>query len=232
MNTFGIREGYTAREKPDYFHDVQPDGKIWQPDVLPIAVHIARQTGAKRLLDIGCGRGTKLIPYASEFEIIGVDFGDNIQYCRQNYTWGQWIECDLEKDWITVLGNIPSVVVCSDVIEHLIMPDHLIRMLVGASKTLDVNAVIVSTPDRLRTYGYDHNGIPSNPHHVREWTLMELLNLLQRHGMKNFQAGYTRSNNVDIGKNTSLVVLSNGEKAYNISGVFDLDGVLLNERQL
>lgn len=224
--TFGIREGYTHRAEPDYFHDVKPDGKTWQPDVIPIAVHLARLLKLKTLIDIGCGRGHGLVPYATEFEVIGVDYGANIEHCRKVYPFGRWLDCNLEEETpyfdSETLKN--SMVVCSDVLEHLRNPECLIMTLKMAVCCAPV--VVLSTPDRERVYGYDHSGEPGNPHHVREWTLSELTTWLATYGLYAVWSGWTVSNNVDKAKNTSLVVLAKAKMPYNsvaIETLFDAE---------
>jgi len=224
---YGIRDGYTPRLKPDYFQDIQTDfPKLWQPDVLPIAVHIARLNGCKTLIDIGCGRGEKLVPYANEFDIIGMDYGDNLDYCRSQHDFGRWLDVDLERDVLDIPGDVlkKSVLVCSDVVEHLVNPEKLalnLKMLLICAPYL-----VLSTPDRLRTYGQSQDGPPGNPHHVREWTLAELAAWLESYGFTVEWKGWTRSNDMDQQKNTTLLVLSahrRNERLGNIEGLFEVD---------
>lgn len=214
MNSYGIRDGYTSRLQPEYFHDVKPDGKVWQCDIIPIAVHLARLNGTKRIIDIGCGRATGWLPYSAELNITGVDFGDNIAFCRDTYEWGDWIDCNLETD-IPDVDTKDAVIVVSDVIEHIPNPDMLLATLVTSA--VCAKFVVLSTPDRLRTYGNDHDGVPGNPHHVREWTLDEMTALLESYGLNIAWRGWTISNNVDRLKNTMLAILSRRELCYNVN---------------
>lgn len=226
MTLYGIRDGYTHRDKPDYFHDVRSDGKIWQPDVMVIAAFLARRFGCKSIVDIGCGRGQNLIPYFGEFEITGVDYGDNIQYCRDTYPQGTWITCDLENE----VPDIPhalltrSVVVCSDVIEHLINPTALAQNLTAIGICSPI--VILTTPDRERTYGYDQNGPPGNSHHTREWTLIELGRWWTNWTNDIAWAGWTVSNNVDLQKNTLMMILNRRQQVQTLKEIevlFDVE---------
>jgi SAM-dependent methyltransferase len=214
VNNYFIRDGYTPRLQPDYFHDVKPDGKTWQPDVLAIAAHLARANGATRLVDIGCGRGTGLTPYSREFDVVGIDYGANIEYCQSAYDWGTWLELDLEQEPTEMLLFNDSVVVCSDVIEHLVQPDYLLLTL--KASTVCAKSVVLSTPDRLRTYGRDQDGPPGNPHHTREWTLDEMTALLESYGLNIAWRGWTISNNVDRLKNTMLLILTRRGIVYNM----------------
>lgn len=209
---------------PEYFTDMMPDGKVWQPDVYPMAARLARSLGCDTLIDIGCGRGHKLLPLKDTFQIIGVDTGENIAYCRETYDWGVWIECDLEQDVPDVFEDVRgSVVICADVIEHLINPQAL--MLTLSRLAVCAGAILLSTPDRGRVYGYDQDGPPGNSHHVREWMLPEMVEWLQTFPLRIAWAGWTRSNNVDPGKNTLLIAATREQSSYpvKIDDAFDVE---------
>lgn len=226
MNNFGIRDGYKPRLVPDYFQDTMPDGKVWQPDVYPMAARLARQLKCGTLIDIGCGRGHKLLPLKDTFGIVGVDTGDNIDYCRATYDWGEWIDCDLERDLPMINGGVAerSVVICADVIEHLIDPSFLMATLEKLAERAPV--ILLSTPDRGRVYGYDQDGPPGNPHHVREWMLPEMVEWLHTYDLRIAWAGWTRSNNVDVSKNTLLIAATNPRSSYTVErldNTFDVE---------
>lgn len=207
MNNYGIREGYTARPTPEYYVDSKPDNKTWQEDVYRVAAYLARESKAARLVDIGCGRAHKLVKYAHLFELLGIDSGSNIQYCRDTYTVGAWIERDFEKPIsLDEMLFENAVVICADVIEHLIDPLHLVALLQSA--LTKAQYVVLSTPDRLRTYHYNHDGPPANLHHTREWSLRELRDWFKAQGFNVAWAGWTVSNNVDSDRNTSMLILS------------------------
>lgn len=225
-NNFGIRAGYMARLIPDYFQDTMPDGKVWQPDVYRIAAHLARELKCGTLIDIGCGRGHKLLPYRHEFQIVGVDTGDNIDYCQTMHDFGAWIDCDLERDIPPIHGKAADdgVVICADVIEHLVDPSLLMATLEKLAEHAPV--ILLSTPDRARVYGYDQDGPPGNPHHVREWMLAEMVEWLHTYELRIAWAGWTRSNNVDVSKNTLLIAATNPRSSYTIErleNAFDVE---------
>jgi hypothetical protein len=216
---------YTARPAPDYFADVRSDGKHWQPDVIPIAAHLARVARVRRLVDIGCGRADGLAPYAPEFALTGVDYGSNIAHAKGHHP-GNWITCNLEAE-VPAVEFRQSVVICADVIEHLVDPMMLLATLTAAA--LEACAVIVSTPDRNRVYGHSsgHSGPPGNPHHVREWAHSELVELARHLQWPLVWHGWTRSNNVDAYKHTSILVLSRYpiimETAQTLHALFSLE---------
>jgi SAM-dependent methyltransferase len=192
-----IRDGYTAREIPAYYVDdpsVRQD-VTWQPDVYRDAAKIARRLGARRIIDIGPGDGVKLAAFHPEFEVIGVDFGTNLNLVRQAYPFGSWREHDLDMDVPLPLGASElegCVIVCADVIEHLRYPELLLAKLREAMTRAD--AVVLSTPERELTWGVEHCGPPPNECHVREWTIDELAALFQREGFEYGDLALTRSN--------------------------------------
>jgi SAM-dependent methyltransferase len=209
--TFFIRPDYHARTTPVYFSDdpEQRVGLVWQPDVYVAAARVAQECGARRLVDIGCGDGQKLMQFRTSFDLFGIDFGDNIAACRSRYDSGTWIEHDLDSE-----GALPiprddgrrTVLICSDVIEHVVHPD---RLLLGLRQALDAEAcaLVISTPERELSRGSHHLGPPQNPAHVREWTLEEFGAFLAWAGFQRGRLGLTRSNNHNRGRHTILGTL-------------------------
>lgn len=198
---YSIRPDYVARDEPDYYHDVEAgpgdtSGVVWQPDVYTHARDVARVLGATRIVDVGCGSGKKLVALAQEgFDVIGVDYGANIAACRQSYSVGRWVEFDLShpEGWIPLepADWSGSVVVNSDVVEHLAQPEHLMRQLARGLES--AAALVVSTPDRVETYGPKHLGPPPNPAHVREWQKDEFAAFLRSQGFRHLDVELTRS---------------------------------------
>jgi SAM-dependent methyltransferase len=193
-DSYCIKPGYVHRPKPEYFAD-SDSGIVWQPDVYVEACRIAGAVGATTIVDVGCGEGRKLAPLYPTFSIIGFDFGPNLEHCRRQLPFGRWIEHDFDTE-----GPLPiepealdgAVVICSDVLEHVVRPERLLGKLRGA---LDhAAAVVLSTPERVETWGADHMGPPPNSAHVREWALAELGELLEREGFPHGVVGLTRSN--------------------------------------
>lgn len=209
-DTYFIKPGYTVRNKPVYFEDnlVDSSNIVHQPDVYQFTAYLARRFGSKRIIDIGCGRAHKFVPLHPEFQLVGVDYGSNLDYCRHHYDFGQWVEHDLEQPSPFRLKPRlvrDAVIVCEDVIEHLVRPDGLIDSL----KVLmnEAAVCILTTPDRNRIRGPDDMGPPGNHHHVREWNLEELRMLLRSRDFTIEFSGRTLNNDQDRLKTTSIVVL-------------------------
>ena len=210
---YGLPDGYVSRLNPQYFDDILPDSSSWQSDVYKVAYQLAQLVGVTRLIDVGCGRGEKLLPYADDFEIVGIDYGANIDYCHANNHPGTWVTADLNAEILNADYFENAVVVCADVIEHLPQLDALLESLQNAYETAPF--VLLSTPDRARVYnGREHMGPPGNPYHCREWKLDELIGLLTSKGLPVRWAGWTISNDTRPDQVwTSLVVMS---KHHNI----------------
>jgi SAM-dependent methyltransferase len=206
---FCIKPGYAARDRPDYFLDVEPDatGRTHQPQVYPLAGYLAERFGCTHIIDLGCGQARKLARLHPRFEIIGVDRGANLEACRK-HPFGTWVESDLGRPGpISVPEELlsRSVIVTADLIEHLVDPRpllaHLRRWLEAAPVCL------LSTPERDLARGPRDGGPPPNPAHVREWNLEELQAFLCSAGLNVAFMGLTCSNDRDLEKNTTLAVI-------------------------
>jgi SAM-dependent methyltransferase len=202
---------YTSRPQPEYFHDfaLSTNPPIWQPDVYDLATVVARLSG-RNLVDIGCGKGGKLQRYAAGIKSIGIDFGDNIAFCRKDQPDREWREADFEK-----VGPFPvepdevrnAVVICADVIEHLKSPQALLENI---RSYVDLGAIaFVSTPERALVRGRGDMGPPDNKAHVREWTLGEFRAMYEHFGLPITFLGVTANNHIDRQMTTLFAISSN-----------------------
>lgn len=151
------------------------DDRHYQPDVYPFAAKVARNEGAVRLVDFGCSTAGKLLDLADEFDLVGLDLPGNLPDSDA----GLWIGHDFDSKAKLPLGKAEldaSVLICSDVIEHMATPEILAAKLKAALRW--AHCLVLSTPDRERTRGPDDLGPPANAHHAREWTADELVDWL------------------------------------------------------
>jgi SAM-dependent methyltransferase len=201
-----IKERYAARREPRYFADVD-SGVTFQPDVYELAAAVARGLGARRIVDVGTGQGRKLASLHPQLEVVGIDFGSNLEHARRTYPFGTWIEADLDQP-----GALPidpallqgSVVVCADVIEHVQDPALLLDKLKGTLG--QAGALLLSTPERDLVRGREHRGPPGNPCHLREWSIRELDAFLRARGIEHRSVGLTRDNDLHNRLATILAV--------------------------
>ncbi len=203
MDDFCIRPGYRHREAPTYFPDV--DGNlIYQPHVYELAGFLGGRSGARHVIDVGCGSGGKLAALAGSFAVVGIDHGVNLERAAARGLQG--IAQDLERGLPEVdpalLAN--AVIVCADVVEHLADPSALLAGLAQWSQTCPY--LLMSTPDRVRVRGYGDLGPPANPAHVREWTADEFDALLTRHAFGPRLIGHTINTQHHFAKTTVLAL--------------------------
>lgn len=213
-----IKEGYVENGLPEYWDDdVDLGGVTWQPDVYRDAAAIADRLGCTRLVDVGCGNAGKLSKLYPRFDIVGVDYGSNLAACWTRYPFGTWLEHDLESDDpipVSTEQLVGAVVICADVIEHLVEPERLLQKL---RLLLDqAGAVLLSTPERNLTRGREHMGPPPKAHHVREWAIDEFAAFLENEGFEHGDVGLTRSNDMEPHTNTILAKLFRTEELARV----------------
>jgi SAM-dependent methyltransferase len=203
-----LPKGYVYRRRPAYCLPQNYPGAeaATQPDVYAAAGRVAAVAGSETIIDLGCGRGM-LMSLSGRYDIVGVDFGPNIEFCRATYDRGTWIDADFEKTARLALEpqvTQGSTLVCADVIEHLANPLRLlgvIRRMLGTA-----SVAVISTPDRIRLHGPDHSGPPPNTYHVREWSIDELRALLESEQLEVAYSGWTRANTIDTLGSTILCI--------------------------
>lgn len=206
-SSFEIKPQYVHRVPPRYYVDDER-GVTWQPDVYQFAAGCAVGMQATAIIDLGCGRASKLAVIARQLpqiDCIGVDYGPNLEWCRQNRPGMNWVECDLDSEEWPRLAVENPLIVCADVIEHLIFPD---RFLSHVRAMLGTGTVVLSTPERDLTHGGEHNGPPPNKCHAREWNASEFRAFLESSGFRILHYGLTRSNDSSPDEHTILSVVA------------------------
>lgn len=176
MDTFYIKKGYicnldTKGNRLPYLDDSHSSASF-QIQVYKYAQRIIKKEKMASVLDIGCGYGHKLCKYIMPFcdDIVGIDTEHAITFCSNNYSFGEWHVDDIENPKIE-LNRKFDLIICSDVIEHLVNPNCLIRYI---KKFCNIDTqIIISTPDRDKINGQSKAGPPVNHHHVREWNMTE-----------------------------------------------------------
>lgn len=167
MKTYCIHANYQDRLDNKDWDDTtitSEEQELYQKDVYEFALSIARANGLKRIFDVGCGSGKKLVKYfpPTEFTTIGSELPGTVRYLKQVYPDREWVDSEN-------FGEAPSVdlVICSDVIEHLKDPDILLDYIARTGASW----IVISTVDRDQLNSYD--GPPWNLCHVREWSIPE-----------------------------------------------------------
>jgi hypothetical protein len=118
----------------------------------------------------------------------------------------------------SILEN--SLVICSDVIEHIKKPELLLSQLASISEVAPY--VLLSTPDRDRARGWIDMGPPANTCHVREWSANEFVRFMFDCGFKSIPFyGHTVNTDVNLVKSTIMVVCGS-HAALNNRGIKNL----------
>jgi len=174
-----IHENYISRNE---FVTCEQIGHTdqFQDEVYASARKVCVENGYKTVLDIGCGSAYKLVKYFRDKKFVGLDLEPNLTHIKNKYP--------LYDFRLSDFNNPPKesfdLVICSDVIEHLLEPDDLLRFI----SQIDFKHLVISTPERLaiqklqRSFGWEveENGPPHNLMHVREWSFSELRDYLSK----------------------------------------------------
>lgn len=177
-NKFCIKKGYVENLVPQYCKRKENSIKnqFW---IYEKAFEFTKEQKFEKVIDLGCGYAGKLMHFFKKFDTIGVDYGENIQFCMNKYPDRSWVEIDLSnRKPKQTFKN--SLIICVDVIEHLVNPTCLLNYLAAESKN---NKIIISTPNRALRKGKEQNGPPRHKDHVREWTKDEFQALMDQFGI-------------------------------------------------
>jgi SAM-dependent methyltransferase len=148
----------------------------------------------KLVLDLGCGRG-----YGSAYLttkggrlVVGGDYNrDAIYYCKNRYQQAFLHYICFDATHLPFRDNSFDVVVCFDVIEHVVNPR---RLLAEARRILrDRGIFICSTPNKEC-----HTCVPKTPYHVYEFSVKEFYNLLEKYFDNVIPMGQVFLDNNDI----------------------------------
>lgn len=203
---YRLPRDYRARSSVVPYAD-SPGDLVYQPHVYRLAGHIANRSGARRIVDIGCGAGGKLAALGDAFDIVCIDTPATLDATRGILPRATLLPWDLERGLPALDPELlrSAVVVCADVIEHLQYPARLAQAL--AELATQAQAVLLSTPDRDRARGVLDLGPPANPAHAMEWSLGEFVRFLGDSGLGKLPfSGHTVNTDRHGAKTTSLVV--------------------------
>ena len=183
MTDYCIKPGYRINSVPEFYNDSLEDSEYYQLDVYKYAASLIRQHEISSVLDIGCGAATKLRDYIYPEcnNITGIDSQHAISLCRELYDFGDWHVADLEDESYK-LDNHFDLIICADVVEHLIDPDKLLSLIKECAHSRSL--IVLSTPERDLRRGLNDIGPPENKAHVREWNKQEFSSYLSSRAFK------------------------------------------------
>jgi len=191
LKNHGIRPDYRPRTEAATFSEDPAAywtekriarAALYQRPVYREAARLLATLPSRRVLDVGAGYPIKvreeLLPLAHSIQII--DQPCLAPLMRERFPDLPFLGMDLEAPEATPVADF-DLIVCADVVEHLLDPDPLVAFLRGslASKGM----LVLSTPERDIERG---RGCLESPQaeHVREWNRAELHRWLSHHGFK------------------------------------------------
>ena len=190
---FGYRENHLT-SSDTHLDTYWPDSvdrltNSWQEPVYRFTQTLAHHRKPDTILDIGCGTGYKLAKYLGNAgkKVVGVDQGSGVRIAIKNHPHLTWLKLDLSNNahWKKLKNLRPDLVICSDVIEHVDNPSQLLNHIRSIMNYQSM--FVLSTPDRKMLEQAGKNGPPSNPKHVREWSMDEMELLLKDTGFETIQ---------------------------------------------
>jgi len=186
---YAIRTDY--RENPvQATYDPSGDPRYWdegrlksaasyQYDVYAAAARLVRERNLKTLLDVGSGPPVKLMKLMpTGLDICLVDQPNTAQHAAELLPNAQFFSANLEGDF-PAIGRAFDLVLCADVIEHLVDPDPCLDFM--RRHLASQGLLLISTPERATLRGKDCTHSP-HPMHVREWSFGEFARFLASRG--------------------------------------------------
>jgi SAM-dependent methyltransferase len=149
----------------------------YQWHVYAWAARLVQMRGLRSVLDIGCGPGVKLARLIAPLctDVRGIDQDSAVAAARRLGSPGEYRVVDLENCRSARPDRTFDLIICADVIEHLLNPDPAMAMI--ARFCGPDSLVLLSTPDRARLRGRACMASPK-PEHVREWSTSEFLRFI------------------------------------------------------
>lgn len=177
---------------------------VWQESVYDRAETLVTEHGGfEQIIDLGCGSGVKTqARFGNSGRLMQVDRNDfRDETCRTDGT--RFVQASLEQhdDLDALLDQLDvdakTLIVCSDVIEHLLDPRPLLCFLRRLLQRNAENTALLSTPDHEVFEGTRDALNPSNREHYRQWSVFELGSALRSAGFEVCRFGRTQMHKHD-----------------------------------
>ncbi|HXF53001.1 MAG TPA: methyltransferase domain-containing protein [Hyphomicrobiaceae bacterium] len=183
-DNYCIKAGYVARTAAVTIETTP--GDYWTPqrihmaafyqfEVYRRAAGLIEQHGLSTVLDLGAGYPGK-IHLLGHVSLTLVDQATLAPIVARDFPYVEFIADDLERPG--KLGRRSfDLVICADVLEHLMDPDPCMELIRSAAKRF----AVLSTPERDVMRGTDCMASPK-PEHVREWNAEEFRRYVESRG--------------------------------------------------
>lgn len=173
---------FDSSKDPSYWNPLRlQTATLYQYDVYKVAAKLAKLHKALTLLDVGSGPPLKLKELMpSGLKIHLVDQPNAARHAAEILPSAIFHAVNLESEGPKIEVAF-DLILCADVIEHLIDPDPCLRFM---CEHLSPNGLLlISTPERVVLRGTTCTHSP-HPMHVREWTKDEFRNYLESRGLE------------------------------------------------
>lgn len=172
------------------------DAARWQRHVYALAARTTRNLIRSRatlgdprpvrVLDVGCGVCVKLSEHLvpTGADVVGIDQDSALAVARGLGCPAHLHPVNLEAPddaTLRALGAPFDVILCADVLEHLVNPDRALDLIRRCAHP--TTQIILSTPERHRERGRDCMA-SLKPEHVREWALAEFAAYATSRGLR------------------------------------------------
>jgi hypothetical protein len=200
-----IKQGYQCNLEPSKIEDHNNEF-LYQSDIYELAYYFAVRSNVEYIIDVGVGNDIKLNKFFDLFKVITIECNQEPQIIKRNPKLYRNIQCDLETEFPSFDDEIlnKAIIIFSDMIEHLVEPDHILTAL--AELSYNCKFMLISTPDRVKTSGIGNFGPPTNDSHVREWSIDEFFSLLEQYRFSPVMIGHTANTDLHLWKNTILAI--------------------------
>jgi len=190
-DNFCIREDYVSRT--DALTFVPDSQEYWTPSRIRRAgtyqyyvyariKQILEQRPSSSFLDVGCGYPTKIVqliqPVTSNITLI--DQPSMKSTIENAFPKFRFVSMNLEQP-LNTLEKCFDCICVSDVVEHLLNPNPLMRFIHDLSKPDGI--IFISTPERDMQRGRNCLYSPQREH-VREWTAAEFAEYVRQFGFR------------------------------------------------
>jgi hypothetical protein len=209
--SYFIKSNYCYGKSPNCFVDTVTD-VVYHPDIYQLLPFLSERFECEYIIDINCGDAKELIESYPNFKIISIDYRFYVYESKNKYRWNKWIY-NKKDDKINI--SIPveilkkSIIVVSDVIEHLVSPK---QFLIQLKKWMNLCPIcLITTSGRNLVRSKDDIKLTSNPTHVREWNILEMEKLLKHYGFNVAFLGLTVSNDKYLEKKTILSIINKND---------------------
>lgn len=208
-DSFFIKTGYRHNlvqatldqgDSVDYWNEERlATSKRFQHDVYAQAIQEMSNFSKPKILDVGSGPPTKLSSMLVEnsAKVYLIDQPNTENIAKELMPEANFVAANLEEV-DCVLDTQFDIVICADVIEHLVNPDPCLRFI--RDHLSPSGLLYISTPERDILRGRDCMHSP-HPMHVREWNQEEFQQFLMSRNFEVLNSKILPQERTSIAKN-------------------------------